>query len=113
MVTQLKAIASAQKVRRSVASAAAALLLLAQLIVAGHVHPGFLVRSVSDGAHGVVSEVACPVCVFHAHTPSSATAAFELVIPFLSEAFVATATRSRLLYAPKPQLFGRAPPAPV
>jgi hypothetical protein len=110
---QPKAIPAAPKARRAVASAVAALLLVTQLIAAGHVHPGFLVRSVSDSAHAVVSEAACPVCLFHVHTPSSAAAVFLLAIPFLSEAFIATARRSRLLQAPKPQLFGRAPPAPV
>jgi len=102
---------SADKERGGVAAAVAALLLLAQLIATAHVHPGFLIKGVSDGAHGAVSEVTCPLCVFHAHSPSSAAAVFLLVVPFLSEAFVATARRSRLLCAPKPQLFGRAPPA--
>ncbi len=102
---------SADKARAGVAAAVAVLLLLAQLIAAAHVHPGFLIQGVSDGAHGAASEVICPICVFHAHAPSSAAAVFLLVIPFLSEAFVATARRSRLLCAPKPQLFGRAPPA--
>jgi hypothetical protein len=91
--------------------AIAASLLLAQLAATAHVHPGFLIKGVSDAAHGVASEVACPICVFHAHAPSSTIRAFLLVVPFLSEAFVATARRSRLLSAPKPQLFGRAPPA--
>jgi hypothetical protein len=83
---------------------------MAQLAATAHVHPGFLLKGVSN-AHGVASEVTCPICVFHAHAPSSTFGAFLLVVPFLSEAFVATARRSRLLSAPKPQLFGRAPPA--
>lgn len=102
---------SADKERGGVAVAIAALLLLAQLIATAHVHPGFLIQGVSDGAHSVASEVTCPICVLHAHSPSSAAAVFLLAIPFLSEAFVATARRSRLLCTPKPQLFGRAPPA--
>jgi hypothetical protein len=91
----------------------ATLLLTAQLIAAAHVHPGMLVKSVSDAAHLGTTEIACPVCIFHAHTATNATSALMLVAPFLAEAFVATATRSRLLCAPKPQLFGRAPPASV
>jgi hypothetical protein len=101
----------APKAWRGATVAIAVSLLLAQLIATAHVHPGFLIKGVSDGAHGVASEVTCPICVFHAHAPSSAAAAFLLVVPFLSEGFVATARRSRLLCAPKPQLFGRAPPA--
>lgn len=111
MVIQPNARVSANKRGRRVAVAIAALLLVTQLIATAHVHPGFLIKGVSDGAHGVVGEVTCPICVFHAHAPSSAAAAFMLVVPFLSEVFVATARRSRLLCAPKPQLFGRAPPA--
>jgi hypothetical protein len=111
VVIQPKARASADRRGRRVAVAIAALLLVAQLIATAHVHPGFLIKGLSDGAHGVASEVTCPICVFHAHSPSSAAAVFLLVVPFLSEAFVATARRSRLLCAPKPQLFGRAPPA--
>ena len=111
VVIQPKAKVSADKERGGIAVAVAALLLLAQLIATAHVHPGFLIQGVSDGAHGIASEVTCPICVLHAHSPSSAAAVFLLVIPFLSEAFVATARRSRLLCAPKPQLFGRAPPA--
>ena len=88
----------------------APLLLAVQLIAAAHVHPGMLVQSVSDGARAGAAEIACPVCVFHAHTATNAAGAFMLVVPFLAEAFVATATRSRLLCTPKPQLFGRAPP---
>jgi len=113
MVIQPKVRVSADRRWRRVAVAIAALLLLAQLIATAHVHPGFLIKGVSDGAHGVVSEVSCPICVLHAHAPSSAGAAFLLAVPFLSETFVATARRSRLLCAPKPQLFGRAPPALV
>ena len=111
MVTQPKAGGFAANAWRGAAIAIAVALLLAQLIATSHVHPGFLIKGVSDRAHGAASEITCPTCVFHAHTPTSATAAFLLVVPFLSEAFVATARRSRLLSAPKPQLFGRAPPS--
>ncbi len=89
------------------------LVVLVQLIAAAHVHRDLLVKGVSAGMHAIPGEVTCPVCVFHAHTSSNAAKAFLLVIPFLSEVFVATATRSRLLRTPKPQLFGRAPPASV
>jgi len=106
---RIKGIGSSHASRRAAVTVIAILMLAAQLIAAGHVHPGFLVKGVSDGAH-LMSEVTCPICVFHAHAPSSAAAAFLLAVPFLSEAFVATARRSRLLYASKPQLFGRAPP---
>jgi hypothetical protein len=70
-----------------------------------------LIKSVSDGAHPGAAELACPVCIFHAFTATNAPEAFMLVVPFLAEAFVATAARSWLLSTPKPQLFGRAPPA--
>ena len=111
MLGRLKGIGSSHKSRRVVATVVATLLLAAQLIAAAHVHPGMLVKSVSDGARVGAAEIACPVCIFHAHTATNATGAFMLVAPFLAEAFVATATRSRLLSTPKPQLFGRAPPA--
>jgi hypothetical protein len=107
-----KAIAHAAKSRRTVASIVATILLAAQLIIAGHVHPDLLIKTISDRAHAaVVGEAACPVCALHAHTSTGTAAAFLLIIPFLNEAFVATARRSRLLYSAKSQLFGRAPPA--
>jgi hypothetical protein len=111
VLVELKAISHAGKGGRSVASVIAALILLAQLISAAHVHPWFLVKGISSSAHVDINEAFCPVCALHAHTPSSTTATFLLIIPFLSEAFVATARRSRLLYSAKPQRFGRAPPA--
>ncbi len=113
MLAQRKNLIAPRANQRGLAAAVAALLLVAQLLAAAHVHPGMLVRSVSDSAHIGPAEIACPVCIFHAHSATSATALFLLVIPFFSEAFVATATRARLLCTPKPQLFGRAPPASV
>lgn len=109
----LKGVASSHRSRRAVATVVATLVLAAQLIAAAHVHPGMLIKSVSDGAHPGAAEIACPLCIFHAFTATAAIGAFMLVVPFLAEAFVATATRSRLLCTPKPQLFGRAPPASV
>jgi hypothetical protein len=107
-----KAIAYAGNSRRTVATIVATLLLAAQLIIAGHVHPDLLIKSISDRAHAAaVGEAACPVCALHAHTPTGTATAFLLIIPFLNEAFVATAKRSRLLCSAKSQLFGRAPPA--
>ncbi|MGO9056110.1 MAG: hypothetical protein ACLQU2_01785 [Candidatus Binataceae bacterium] len=85
---------------------------MAQLIVAAHVHPEMFIRGMFDGRHATSSEV-CPVCALHVHNPGSTTSAFLLIMPFLSEAFVATARRSRLLCLSKPQLFGRAPPASI
>jgi hypothetical protein len=109
-----KGIAHAGQSRRTLASVVATLLLAAQLIIAGHVHPDLLIKAVSDRAHAAaIGEAACPVCALHAHTPTGTTAAFPLIIPFLSEAFVATARRSRLLCSAKPQRFGRAPPASI
>lgn len=96
---------------RSIAAIVAALVLLAQLIAAAHVHPDLLLKGISDRGQAAPSEVACPICAFHVHTPTSTAAAFLLVALFLTERFVATARRSRLLCASKPQLFGRAPPA--
>ncbi|HEV3109505.1 MAG TPA: hypothetical protein VGY99_03345 [Candidatus Binataceae bacterium] len=110
VVGRLKGIESSHPSRRAVATIVATLLLTAQLIATAHVHPGMFVKSLSDGARVGAAEIACPVCIFHAHTATNATGTFMLVVPFLAEAFVATATRSRLLSAPKPQLFGRAPP---
>ena len=111
MLIDSKAIAHAGKSRRGVAAAIAAMILMAQLIAAAHVHPWLLVKGITDSAHVAISEAACPVCALHAHAPASANSIFLLMIPFLSEAFVATARRSRLLCLAKPQLFGRAPPA--
>jgi hypothetical protein len=111
VLLQLKGNGSSPESRRAVASVVATLLLTVQLIAAAHVHPGMLIKSVSDGARAGAAEIACPVCVFQAFTPTAAAGVFMLVVPFLAEAFVATATRSRLLCIPKPQLFGRAPPA--
>jgi hypothetical protein len=111
MVSQPKEADSSVGWRRALAAPVAALLFLAELIAAAHVHPDLLVKRISDGTHATLSEVACPVCAFHVHTPTSAAAALLLVAPFSTEGFVATARRSRLLCAPKPQLFGRAPPA--
>lgn len=111
MMAQPKATDSLVGCRLPVAVPVAALVLLAQLIAAAHVHPDLLVKRISDGTHAAMSEAACPVCAFHVHTPTSAAAAFLLVALFFAEGFVATARRSRLLCAPKPQLFGRAPPA--
>ena len=111
MPRRLKEIGFSRKSRRAIATIVATLLLAAQLIAAAHVHPGMLIKSVSDGARVGGAEIACPVCIFHAHTATNAAGAFMLIVPFLAEVFVATATRSRLLCAPKPQLFGRAPPA--
>jgi hypothetical protein len=111
VLRRLKDIGSPHKSRRAIATVVATLLLAAQLIATAHVHPGMFIKSVSDGARVGAAEIACPVCIFHAHTATAAADAFMLVVPFLAEAFVATATRSRLLCAPKPQLFGRAPPA--
>ncbi|MGO9062352.1 MAG: hypothetical protein ACLQU2_34075 [Candidatus Binataceae bacterium] len=114
MLVELKAIAYAGKGRRTVAAVAATLLLAAQLLIAAHVHPGMLIKGIADRTHiAAVSEVACPVCALHVHAPGNANAVFLLIIPFLSEAYVATARRSRLLCLAKPQLFGRAPPAPA
>ena len=111
MPRRLKEIGFSRKSRRAIATIVATLLLAAQLIAAAHVHPGMLVKSVSDGTRMGAAEIVCPVCVFHAHTASAAAGPFMLIVPFLAEAFVATATRSRILCAPKPQIFGRAPPA--
>jgi hypothetical protein len=111
VIIKLKAIGHGGKAGRSVAAGIAMLILLAQLISAAHVHPWLLVRGISNSAHFDISEASCPVCALHAHTPSSTAAMFLLIIPFLSEAFVATARRSRLLCLAKPQIFGRAPPA--
>ena len=97
--------------RSRIAAVVAILLLTSQLIAAAHVHPGMLIKSVSDSAHEGLAEIACPICILHAHTAANATSAFVLVVPYLTEAFVATANRSRLLCTPKAQLFGRAPPA--
>ena len=113
MARRLNSIESSHPSRRAVATVVAILLLAAQLIAAAHVHPGMLVESVSDGARVGAAEIACPLCIFHAFTATNATGTFMLVVPFLAEAFVATATRSRLLCTSKPQLFGRAPPASV
>jgi hypothetical protein len=114
VLVELKAIANAGKGPRTVAVVTATLLLAAQLLIAAHVHPGLLIKSISDRTHiAAVSEAACPVCALQVHAPGSANAIFLLIIPFLSEAFVATARRSRLLCLAKPQLFGRAPPASV
>jgi hypothetical protein len=99
--------------RRAAATMATVLLLAAQLIAAAHFHPDMLIRSVSDEAHLSSAEIACPVCVFHAHTVTSTIAAFMLIVPFLAQEFVATALRSRLLSTQRLQLFGRAPPASV
>lgn len=111
VLRRLTGIGSSHKSRRVVATVAATLLLAAQLIAAAHVHPGMLIKSVSDGARIGAAEIACPVCIFHAYSATNAAGTFMLVVPFLGEAFVATATQSRLLSTPKPQLFGRAPPA--
>jgi hypothetical protein len=92
------------------ALAVAGVVFVAQLIAIAHVHPGMLVRAICDGRRVASSEI-CPLCSLHVHTPSSTTATFQVIVPFLSEAFVATALRSRLLCSGKPQLFGRAPPA--
>ena len=110
MLGRVKDIGSSDTSRRAVATVVAIVLLAAQLIAIAHVHPWLLINGVSDGAH-FVSEATCTICVFHAHAASSTAAAFLLAVPFLAEAFVATARRSRLLSTPKPQLFGRAPPA--
>jgi hypothetical protein len=111
VLRQLKGNSSFHEGRRVIATVVATLLLAAQLIAAAHVHPGMLIKSVSDRARVGAAEIACPVCIFHAYTATTATGTMMLVVPFLAEASVATATRSRLLYAPKSQLFGRAPPA--
>jgi hypothetical protein len=108
---QLKAVSLLLRCRRGAAALAAASVLLAQLIAAAHVHPGFLVRTVSDRTRVAVSEATCPVCVFHIHTPTSANSGFFLIFSFLSEAFVATARRSRRHCTTNGQVFGRAPPA--
>jgi len=114
VLVELKAIAHAGHGRRTVAAVAAGLLLMAQLLIAAHVHPGLLIKSISDRTHiAAVSEAVCPVCALQVHAPGSATAVFLLIVPLLSEGFVATARRSRLLCLAKPQLFGRAPPAAV
>jgi hypothetical protein len=112
VLAQGKPIASSPGYRRSIAASVAALLLLAQLIASAHVHPGFLLKGLGDGAH-FLSDAACPICVFHAHAPISGTTAPVLERPLAGEGFVALAFSSRLFVIPKPQLFGRAPPASV
>ena len=111
--TLLKKVTQSGISRRSIAATVAVLLLATQLLAAAHVHPGMFIKSVSDSAHEGVAEIGCPVCIFHAHTATNAAVTFVLILPFLAEAFVATAIRSRLLCTPKAQLFGRAPPASV
>jgi hypothetical protein len=91
----------------------AAAVIFAQLIGAAHVHSGFLIKGIFDRTRTVASEAACPICAFQVHTPTSTNSVSLPILPFLYEAFVATARRSRLLCAAKPQLFGRAPPASI
>jgi hypothetical protein len=92
---------------------AATLLLLAQLIAAGHVHPWALRTNVSNGTELGVADFLCPICLFHAHVPVSTASAPVLTRPSANEGFVAVALSSRLVALPKPQLFGRAPPRSV
>jgi len=99
--------------RRSVAAAVAALLLAAQLVAAAHVHPWALVNTVSKDAQLSASDALCPICLFHAQTPATTANAPILARPLSIHRFFAVATLSRLFCAPKPQLFGRAPPASV
>lgn len=99
--------------RSMTAAAFAVLVLLVQLIVAAHVHPDLLVKSISDSRHAAVGEAACPVCLFQAHTKAGTANAPILVRPLPPHRFFAVAMFSRLLVIPKPQLFGRAPPASI
>lgn len=110
VLRRLKSLEHPNRNQRILATAVAMLVMVAQLMAAAHVHPGMLIKSVSDSAKAGVAEVVCPVCVFHAHGAANTAALFMLIVPCLAEASVATATRSRLLSTPKPQLFGRAPP---
>jgi hypothetical protein len=111
MLAEARATLCANGYRRQVAAISAVLVLLAQLVAVGHVHPDLLVKSVSTSTHAMVGDLSCPVCMFQAHTSANAAKIFLLVLPFLSEAFVATARRSRLLVARKSPFLGRAPPA--
>ena len=95
------------------AASAAALLFAVQLIAAAHVHPWAWTDSLSRAAQLSPSDTACPVCLVHAHAPISTTNAPVLVRPLLVQRLFAAVMISRLLCAPKPQLFGRAPPASI
>jgi hypothetical protein len=96
-----------------IAALTAALLLLAQLIAAGHVHPWALRNAISNGTELAAGDALCPICVFHAHVPFSAASAPLLAQPLAGHSVVAVASISRPVAVPKPQLFGRAPPASI
>jgi len=113
MLAEARAPVYANGYRRQVAAISAVLVLLVQFVAVAHVHPDLLVKSVSSSTHAVLSDLSCPVCMFQAHTSANAAKIFLLVLPFLGEAFVATARRSRLLIARKSRFFGRAPPVSV
>jgi hypothetical protein len=110
---QLTAISSSGRNRRDVAAIAAVLLLVAQLVGALHVHPWAFSKGVSEGAQLALSESACPVCALHFHSPTNTNPIPSLAQPVSSDTFIAFAMPSRLPCSPKPQLFGRAPPASV
>jgi hypothetical protein len=96
---------------RGFAAVIAGLLLLAQIFAAAHVHPDAFRRIVVDGTQVNLSEAACPVCLFHFHSPTTANPVPSLARPLLNENIIVAAAHSRLLCCAKPQLFGRAPPA--
>jgi hypothetical protein len=98
--------------RSRIAALSAVLLLLAQLIAAGHVHP-WAFRNTFSNSTEPVSDAVCPICLFHAHVPFGGTTAPVLARPLAGESFVAIALPSRLLVIPKSQLYGRAPPASI
>jgi hypothetical protein len=97
--------------RGGLATLAAACILAAQLIAAAHVHPWAYVDAFSSAAHGSINEAACPVCVLHAHAPVCATGLPILARPLTIERFFTQSPELQPVAGPKPQLFGRAPPA--
>jgi hypothetical protein len=103
--------ASTPASRGRVSALLAACLLAAQLIAAAHVHPWAYLNAFSKGVHANASEAACPVCVLHAHAPVCAAGLPALAQPILAERFLAHAALLSPICVPKPQLFGRAPPA--
>ncbi len=98
--------------RRRIATAAAAILLLAQSLGAAHYHP------VASAHHPSITAAAapdslCSLCLHHNHAPSVTAAHLSLAAPHRIASRDSNDFRSALVSAFDSHLFGRAPPASV
>ena len=102
-----------ERARRGIASLAAAVLILAQLLSAAHFHPFAGPRKYSATSVTAVDDGLCAECLLHFNTPYAYTALPTTGAPLWSQPAGVPAVQPRQFASYRSSLFGRAPPASV